>query len=326
MFQRVYESVRGIGAALRDAWLSYQRHRGSLLGAGLAFYTLLSVAPLLVVAVAIAGMVFGEGAARAQALRAVDELVGGRAAVLAAEWVDAAHAMSSQATLVGAVLFFFGASRVFVHLESALDAVWEVTVPDHESLRDFLRAIASERLLSFALMLGFGLVIALSLVAQTLLDVAALAIFPEASATMMRIAHLVLSVSVLTLGFALTFRRAPHRHIELRETWFGALVTAMLFMLGNVLLSAYFAYAHVGAAYGAAGSVVAVFAWMAYSSQIVLFGAELTRIVAMRGGRVRVHPTHAPAALLAPPQRPRASVSAPLSDVQSGSGPLAPKA
>src|SRR5690606_1823422 len=99
---------------------------------------------------------------------------------------------------------------------------------------------------------------------------------------LLRLAHLAASLGVLTTGFAIAFRRAPHRHVELRDTWLGALVTAVLFSLGNWLLGLYFAYVDVGAAYGAAGSVVAVLAWLVYSGQIVLYGAELTRVVATR--------------------------------------------
>jgi membrane protein len=299
MWRRVSTLARGITSALQEAWLAYRRHRGSLLGAALAFYTLLSIAPLLVVAVALAGLVFGEGAARAQALRAVDELAGDRAAGLVEDWVDAAHAASSEATIVGVLLFLYGASRVFVQLESALDAVWEAPVNEHEGLADALRTLAGQRLLSFLLMLGFGLVIAGSLVAQTLLDVAAHELLPEgrAARAALRGLQLALSVGVMSAGFAIAFRRAPHRHIALRETALGALVTALLFSLGNALLATYFSRVEVGAAYGAAGSVVAVLLWMVYSGQIVLYGAELTRVVALRGGRVRSGSAGAPPSL-----------------------------
>lgn len=282
--------ILGVGSALRDAWYSYRRHRGSLLGAALAFYTLLSLAPLLVVGVAIAGFVFGEGAARAQALGAIDELVGARGAVLVGAWMDRARAASSEATLIGSLLFLYGASRVFVQLESALDAVWDAPVKEHETLAQAVRHVARERALSVLSMIAFGLVIAGSIVVQILLDVATGAIQPEAGGALvqalLRIAHLAFSLVVLTAGFALAFRRAPHRHIELRETWLGAFVTALLFSAGNSLLGFYFAHVDVGAAYGAAGSVVAVLVWLVYSGQIVLYGAELTRVVAMRGGRV----------------------------------------
>lgn len=296
MLRRVIEVARGIGSALDDAWESYRRHRGALLGAALAFYMLLSIAPLLVIAVAIAGMVFGAGEARAQALAAVEDLAGTRAVELVGEWVDAAYAASSEATAVGALLFLVAAARVFAQLESVLDTVWDVPVPRRESWLALARAQLGRRAASFGLMLGFGLVIAGMIVAQTALEAAAHAIFPrEASAQMaLRVAQIVLVLVVLTLAFALAFRRAPHRHIELRETWLGGLVTACLFTIGNTLLSHYFTRADLGAAYGAAGSVVAVLVWLLYSSQIAIYGAELTRVVAMRGGRVRAHPEHAP--------------------------------
>jgi membrane protein len=298
MLERVGAAVRGVGSILHDAWSAYRRHRGSLLGAALAFYTLLSIAPLLVVAVALAGMLFGQGVARAQTLRAVDELAGARATEITGQWMDAALEASSEATIIGTVLFFLGASRVFVQLEAALDTVWDVPVAEHESLGHLVRMLVGERLLSFALMLGVGVVIAGSLVAQMLLDAAAEALFAGGAALPMRVGQVTLLVAVLTVGFALTFRRAPHRHVGLRETWLGSLVTAILFTGGNALLSAYFARAGVGAVYGAAGSIIAVLVWLLYSAQIVVFGAELTRVVAMRGGRVGAAPGHAPTALV----------------------------
>lgn len=277
----------GVGSALVDAWSSYQRHRGPLLGAGLAFYTLLSLAPLLVVGVALAGFVLGEGEARAQALGGVYELLGPRGAAEVGAWMDNARAAGSQATVIGALLFLWGASRMFVQLESALDAVWDAPVKEHESLVDAARHLARKRVVSFALMLVFGLVIAGSLVLQIVVELVTDALARAAGAgaqvtVLLRVAHLLFSLGVLTTGFAIAFRRAPNRHVELHETWLGALVSAVLFSLGNSLLGLYFGHVDVGAAYGAAGSVVAVLAWLVYSGQIVLYGAELTRIVATR--------------------------------------------
>ncbi|WP_053237681.1 YihY/virulence factor BrkB family protein [Sandaracinus amylolyticus] len=281
--------VRAFVAVVREALASYQRHRGSLLGAALAFYTLLSIAPLLVVAVAIAGVVFGEGNARMQLMRAIEGFAGERAAAMVGAWTDEASAASSEATVIGLVLFALGASRVFAQLESTLDAVWDAPVKEHESVRGAVRWMVVQRAISFVLVLGFGLVIAGSLVAQTVLDLITVQLADRGVAVhlALRGAHAMLSIGVLTLAFALAFRRAPHRHVELHETWIGAMVTALLFSIGNALLGAYFARVDVGAAYGAAGSVIVVLLWLAFSGQILVFGAELTRVVAMRGGHVR---------------------------------------
>lgn len=287
MWRRIRTLGRGIVDALGDAWSSFHRHRGPLLGAGLAFYTLLSLAPLLVVAVAIAGFVLGEGEARAQALGGVGDLLGPRGAAEVGAWMDHARAASSEATLIGALLFLYVASRMFVQLESALDAVWDAPVKNHESLVDAARHIARQRVLSFLLMLAFGLVIAGSLLLQIVVEIVLDALAQAAGAgwtatALLRAAHLLFSLGVLTTGFAIAFRRAPHRHVELRDTWFGALVTAVLFSFGNSLLGLYFGHVDVGAAYGAAGSIVAVLVWLVYSGQIVLYGAELTRVVSTR--------------------------------------------
>lgn len=288
MWRRIGALVRGIAAALGDAWSSFRRHRGALLGAGLAFYTLLSLAPLLVVGVAIAGFVLGEGEARAQALGGVYDLLGPRGAAEVGAWMDTARAAASEATLIGALLFLYGASRMFVQLESALDAVWDAPVKEHETLVDAARHIARQRLKSFLLMLGFGLVIAGSLVLQIVVEFVLEALLQAAggagstAAALLRAAHLVFSLGVLTTGFALAFRRAPHRDVELRDTWLGAFVTAMLFSFGNSLLGLYVGHIDVGAAYGVAGSIVAVLVWLVFAGQIVLYGAELTRVVATR--------------------------------------------
>ncbi|UJR85859.1 YihY/virulence factor BrkB family protein [Sandaracinus amylolyticus] len=326
------EGVRGAARAffgvVREAVESFHRHRGSLLGAALAFYTLLSIAPLLVVAVAIAGIVFGEGNARMQLMRVIEGFAGERGAAMVGAWTDEARAASSEATVIGLVLFAAGASRVFAQLESTLDAVWDVPVREHETVRGAVRWMIGRRVVSFVLVLGFGFVIAGSLVAQTVLDLITVSLADRGIAVhlALRGAHALFSIGVLTLAFALAFRRAPHRHVELHETWIGALVTALLFSVGNAMLSAYFARVDIGAAYGAAGSVIAVLLWLSFSGQILVFGAELTRVVAMRGGRVRATKRAPPwvaeeaAADVLPRARPRRGASPSVASPVLGTG------
>ncbi len=253
----------------------FTRHRGDTLGAALAFNTLLALAPLLVVAVAVLARVIGEGPARTEALAAVRQAIGPKGVDIAAGWLDAAREMSSIATAIGTLLFVIGASRFVDGLDVALDVVFEeptlaepTPVPWKHEVLHFMR----DRAVHLAVSLGLGLWIAASLGLRVAMETW----WPAAFSVGLGPARFVLSFGSLVLALAVMYRVLPHRKLAWADVLFGAIVTAGLQTLGAWLLGLWFTRASVGAGYGATGTVVAILIFLYSSSQVFVLGAELS--------------------------------------------------
>jgi membrane protein len=267
-------------------------HNAPRLGAALAYYTVLSTAPLLVLVVAIAGFVFGEQAARGEIAYQVESLVGRDAAKIIEELLKDAHHPASgiAATAIGAVTLFAGASAVFGELRDALNLIWDYKVPTGMGIKGMLRF----RLFTFAIVMAVGFLLLVSLVVSALLAFLTRYLnghFALPAFVAVALEPLV-SISVITLLFALVYKYIPDVAVEWRDVWLGAAFTAVAFTAGKLAIGLYLGKAGVGSAYGAAGSLVALLVWVYYSSQIFFFGAEFTKVYSDR----RRH-TGAPAAL-----------------------------
>ena len=255
-------------------WLDDKAPR---LAASLAFYTLLSLAPMLVVAVSIAGLIFGEDAARGQIAGQLNGLLGPTGADTVQSIL--AHAKTPSSGIVGAVvgiaLAVFGASGVFGELQTSLDQIWHVESKPGRGVKGFLR----DRVFSFTLVMGVAFLLLVSLV----LSAALAAIGTYFSHTLpggealWHILNLVISIGVTAVLFGLIFKIVPDVEIRWHDVWLGALVTAILFTGGKFLIGLYLGRSSVASPFGAAGSVVALVVWIYYSAQILFFGAELTR-------------------------------------------------
>ena len=256
------------------------------LGAALAYYSVFSLAPLLLLAVGIAGMIYKERA-RGEIIAEIENTVGASAANAIADVLETVSASGggSVATWVGLVILLFGASGVFLELQSSLNTIWKVEQrPDLGWM-----ALVRDRLLSFLVVVGTGLLLLASLVAGTAgnwLD----AHGAPGAAWAWQGANLVLSFGLVTVLFALLYKILPDAAIAWRDVWVGALVTAVLFTTGKYGISLYLAKSGISSAFGAAGSIVVLLTWVYYSAQIVLFGAEFTRVYAMNLGS-RIRPT-----------------------------------
>ena len=281
---------RQTGSIVLEAVRNWQADNVSRLAAALSCYTLISIAPLGILSVAIAGAVFGQAAARGQIATDISSMVGTRAARAIETIILNAHApgTGTWSTVLGVVVLLLGASGVFVELQSAMNSIWKVAPKTGEGVMTFIR----QRFSSFAMVL----VVALLLFASLLLS-AALPILGKYLAGTMLSGQFVwqsinasASVALATLLFALIFRVVPNIDVAWKDVWPGAFVTAILFTLGKFLLSLYIENSPVTTSYGAAGSLVALVIWVYCSSQIIFFGAELTEVYSRRVG-TGVQPT-----------------------------------
>jgi membrane protein len=263
---------------LTEMFMSWSRHGASAQSAALAFYTIFSLAPVLIVVIALAGAIFGEDAVRGQIFREFRGLMGDQPAMLVQEVLKSAAQPSTSrlATLVGIVTLLLGATAVFGQLQDALNLVWDVAPKPGAVFTTLLR----KRLLSFAVVFGIGFLLMVSLVLS-----AALSAFSEyldrllhIPAELLQVSSLVISFCLITLLFGMIYRLLPDVRLAWRDVGLGAVVTSLLFVIGKSLISFYLSRTNVASAYGAAGSLVVVLLWVYYSSLIFFFGAIFTRI------------------------------------------------
>ena len=278
-------------ALLRDAALNWIRDYAQSMGAALAFYTVLSIAPLLLIVIAVAGFVFGQDAARGEIYQQLNGMLGSHGALAVQDLLESAsrRAQGASAAAFGAVLLFVGATTVFAELQDALDRIWRVPRRQRSSgLWGLLRA----RLLSFGLILGIGFLLVVSLAASAALRALSRWWDPDSQsfATFSGWTEVSMSLGLVTVVFALIYKTMPHARVAWRDVWIGAGVTALLFLIGKGLIALYVGSSGITTLYGAAASLVVVLLWVYYSAQIFLYGAEFTWVYAHRYGSRRGQP------------------------------------
>lgn len=251
----------------------------------LSYYTMLSLAPFLLLLVAIVGLVYGEEAARGEVVERLQHLIGGEAAGVAQDILAHAHKAGGGwlSAVISFVVMLVGATTAFGQLQSALDHIWSAA-PREGNWRSTVRG----RLLGLVVILALGAAVIALLVAGSV--VSALSALPGTAGLgwFWRLVDLGTSLTVMTGLFALLFKLLPHAEVRWRDVLVGAATTSLLFTVGQWAIGVYLGRVGVGSAYGAAGSLVAVMAWVYYSSLIVLFGAEVTQIYARRSGHAIV--------------------------------------
>jgi membrane protein len=283
-------SPRLIWEILRDAFLEFKRENVSRLGASLAYYTLFALAPLLVVAIGVAGMVFGAEAARGQVVSQIDGLIGRDGALAIQGMLTSAHPpeRSIPATIIGLVTLFLGATSAFTALQGALNTVWNVEAPKRSAFTGFIRG----RLLSFGMVVGIGFLLLVSLLLSAALAAAG-QLFESrlpGGSTLWQILNWLISLAFTTLLFGMIYKVLPDIRLAWRDVWLGGFITAIFFTLGKWLIGLYLGHSAVGSSFGAAGSVIIVLVWVYYSSQVVLYGAEVTQAVVRRFGSAAAGP------------------------------------
>lgn len=286
---------RNIWRLLKATFVEWQLKQVSVLASSLAYYTVFSLAPLLIIVIAIVGILFGEEAAQGRIVEQLQSLIGREGAevietAIANSRLSASDWNSWQLWLNLGILIF-GASNVFVQLQRALNRVWEVKPAPKFDFTYFVR----KRILSFAMVLVIAFLLLVSFVFSAVLS----AIFNYLGNSVVipsyfwQVVNFITSFGVITLLFALIYKVLPDAKVSFRDTAVGATVTAVLFVIGQFLFGIILGRTSLGSAYGVAGSLVVVITWIYYSAQILLIGAEFTQVYARRYGRPIVPNSHA---------------------------------
>ena len=271
---------------LKETYREWSADKAPRLGAALAYYAVFSIAPLLVIAVGIAALVFGEKAAQGLVAQDLQHTLGKPAAQAIEELLknNRAPASGTTATIVGLVVLLIGASGVFLQLQDALNTIWKVQAQPGLAIRQLVR----DRLVSFLAVLGAGLLVLASLVLNTALAALSRWFNPEeipGGVVLWQGLNSLVSVAFIALLFAWLYKVLPDVRTAWADVWVGAVVTAVFFAAGNYLLGFYLGRDSTTSPFGAAGALVVILLWVYYSAQIFLFGAEFTRVYARHCGR-----------------------------------------
>jgi membrane protein len=268
----------------QETFQEWSKDKVSRLSAALAYYTIFSIAPLLIIIIAIVGAVLGEAAAQDAVREQLDGLVGSSSA----EVIQTAIKNASQpragivASLISIAVLLFGATGLFAELQDSLNTIWEVQPKPGRAVKTMLR----QRSLSFAMVLGIGFLLMVSLILSTILTgvVTYFSNLLPGADFIWPLINFILGFLVTTLLFGLIFKVLPDVEIAWNDVWIGAAITSLLFSIGRLLLAYYLTHSNFGSTYGAAGSIVVILGWVYYAAQILFFGAEFTQVYARKYG------------------------------------------
>src|SRR5918997_4435355 len=261
------------------------------LAASLAYYTALSLAPLLLLLVGLLGVVLGRAQVARQLAAQLESLMGPAGQELVTSILTTSSPEGGTwATVVGLVTLVIGATAVFGELQTTMNLIWEVRPAPTEGVWAGIWAWLRERVFSLAIVFALAFLLLVSLVVSAALAGAAALLWGPEQTFLSRLMELAVSLAVLTLGFALLFKYVPDAEVRWRDVWLGGFATAVLFTLGKTAIGYYLGQASVGSAYGAAGSMVVLLVWVYYAALIVFFGAEFTQAWATRQGGVAPQP------------------------------------
>ena len=266
----------------------WQKDQAARLAAALAYYATFSLAPLLVLVLAIAGLVGGRDAAQGLVMAQIQDLVGEEGKEFVQSMIENAAATPTgvTASILGSVTLLVGALGAFNELQNALDRIWDVEPKPIKRWSLRVQRFIFKRLLSFSMVLGIGFLLLISLVISAALSALSeyLGRIPLFSELMLQMLHLIISLGLITFLFAMIFKFIPDVEIRWRNVWLGAAITAILFTIGKTLIGIYLGQAEVSSTFGAAGSLAVLMIWVYYSSQILFLGAEFTQVFTKRSG------------------------------------------
>jgi membrane protein len=270
-----FARLRQLLTAAFGAWWD---DRAMTYGASISYYTLFALAPVLLMAIAIAGIFFGQDAVRGVVVEQLASMIGLKGAAVLEDLIASASNFGSGVLggIAGFLLFLLAATGVFVELQDALNAIWKVKRQERSGLITFLRT----RLLSLAVIVGIGFVLMVAFVLDATLSAvgAYISSFVPGLAALLHVLNFMLSLVVTTLLFGVIYKVLPDADLSWRDVRTGAIVTALLFALGKFLIAFYIGKSDPASSYGASASVITIMIWVYYSSQIVLFGAEITKV------------------------------------------------
>ncbi len=279
-------SIKKIWAFFSEVIESFIDDKAPKFGAALSFYTIFSLAPLLIVIIALAGTFFGEAAARGRVIIEIQDIMGKEgAAIIQTALKNASYASTNFfAIIISAITIFIGSTIVFVDIQESLNSIWKVKpLPGRGMIKGFLK----DRIISFIMVLGTGLLFLLTLIISTTIssinDFVSEKLF-SVPASFLQVINLSVSFCLIFALCMIIFKFLPNVLIKWKDVWVGALVTSVLFVLGQFLIGLYMSKSSLSSTYGAAGSLVIFLLWIYYSSQILYLGAEFIHVYVKKFG------------------------------------------
>jgi membrane protein len=273
--------IRDLAQLFKTAYLEWKKKDPFRQSAIIAYYAIFSLPALLVVVISLAGLFFDTDAVNTRVMDQIKQTMGRETSEQIKEMLIRASVAKSSiwATIIGIAVLLIGATGVFVQLQKTLNIIWEVKAVPKKGIWPLLKT----RLFSFGLILSIAFLLLVSLVISTILGYISNWMSAESSDVMLiifQILNFIISLSVISVLFALMFKILPDARIKWKYVWIGSVITALLFTLGKTALAFYFSKAEPGEGYGAAGSIILILLWVSYSSMILFYGAEFTRACA----------------------------------------------
>ncbi|MBV8808399.1 MAG: YihY/virulence factor BrkB family protein [Acidobacteriaceae bacterium] len=277
-------SAQAVGALLKATFQQWSEHKSPRLAAALAYYTVFAIAPLLIIVIAIAGLIFGHDAASRQVLGQIGSLTGHNTQAQLTSMVSAASKPKTGiiATILGVITLILAASGVVLQLQDALDVIWDVEEKKSGGLWQTIRT----RLLSIGMLLGLAFLLIVSLAVSAGLSAVntyTSALVP-AAAYLMQFVNVIFDIVILSLLFAIIYKYLPKAQVSWKDVRVGAVLTAVLFIIGQFLITLYLGKLNASSPYGDAGALIILLLWVYYSAQLLLFGAEFTNVWAGKYG------------------------------------------
>lgn len=279
------KKLRLVFDLLKDSFLEFMNDKGLKLSAALSYYTIFSLAPMLLVIISIFSIFFGRDAIQGELFGQIQGLVGASAATQLQEILINAETSNKTglAAMIGIVTLILGATGVFAEIQDSINFIWSIQAKPKKGWLQYLK----NRLVSFSLILTLGFLLIVSLGVNTLVDLLSGRLefyFSEASVVFFYVMNVVMVLSIITALFTVIFKVLPDGHLRWKECLVGAGFTALLFLMGKFLISYYIGKANLGAIYGTSASIVILLTWVYYSSIILYFGAEFTKVYARLDG------------------------------------------
>lgn len=277
--------IRTVFKLLKNTTISFIDDDAFKLSASLSYYTIFALGPLLIVVIALSAIVYGREVVQGRLYEQLNDLIGNEAALQIQNILSNAqqtHA-STLGAIVGGIILFIGATGVFTEIQSSINYIWSVKA---KPKKGWLKYILN-RLLSFSLVIGLGFILLVSLVINALLTLLSdqlIKKFPTFPVGFFHLANTLVILAVITSLFAVIYKVLPDAVISWKDAWIGSIFTALLFLLGKFLIGYYLGRSNLGVTYGTAASIVILLAWVFYSSVILYFGAEFTKIYALHSG------------------------------------------
>lgn len=285
-------SLKGIREVLKNSFTGFSDDKVMKMSSSLAYYTIFSMAPLLIIIISLSGIFLGQDAAEGKIYEQLASFIGPNTASQLQEMIKNASlsGKSKIAGIIGIATLVIGATTVFAQIQDSINFIWGLKPKPKRGWLKFLK----NRFLSFSVIIGLGFLLLVSLSISTLIDGfsnSLQAYFPKVTVVIFYIINLIITLGITTLIFGAIFKVLPDARIKWKDVMVGAIVTAVLFMSGKFGISYYIRKSHVGSTYGAAGSLVILLLWVYYSAIILYFGAEFTKAFAIKYGS-RIHPDH----------------------------------